>query len=278
MQTEENLLLAKKKLNIPYFSICIPTYNSVFFLEKVLNSIRNQTFKEFEIIISDDSKSSTVEDYVNKRIRDFEHLHFFKGPKNGCSTANWNNALNISKGRYRILMHHDDYFNSNIDLESLHKVIEENNLPEILFLSFQNERKAQKLYYGKYILGDLLDSPRDLLFVNYFSSPSCLVMSDSVSERYDANLKWLVDVEFYYRLVKKYSNLVLVDSIFVIIGGGQDRITHHVTTKLILDEYYYLLKQRVFRHKIGLAYIFYKKIIIMLKHMTRFYLKNIISQ
>jgi glycosyltransferase involved in cell wall biosynthesis len=277
MQTEENLLLAKKKFNIPYFSICIPTYNSVFFLEKVLNSIRNQTFKEFEIIISDDSKGSTVEDYVNKRRRDFEHLYFFKGPKNGCSTVNWNNALNISKGRYRILMHHDDYFNSNIDLESLHKVIEENNLPELLFLSFQNEEKSKKLYYGKYILGDLLDRPRDLFFINYFSSPSCLVMSDSVSERYDANLKWLVDVEFYYRLVTKYSNLVLVDSVFVIIGGGQDRITHNVTKKLILDEYYYLLKQRVFRYKIGLVYIYFKKIIVMSKYMTRFYMKNIID-
>jgi glycosyltransferase involved in cell wall biosynthesis len=45
----------------PKISICIPTYKQVDKLEVLLRSIDSQTFRDFEVIVSDDSPDMDVE-------------------------------------------------------------------------------------------------------------------------------------------------------------------------------------------------------------------------
>ena len=64
-------------MNSPFFSIIIPTYNSANTLAACLESILNQTFQNFEIIIIDgvssDETISIVKQYkeINSNIRSF---------------------------------------------------------------------------------------------------------------------------------------------------------------------------------------------------------------
>ncbi|MFN9687426.1 MAG: glycosyltransferase, partial [Bacteroidota bacterium] len=44
----------------PFFSICLPAYEQVFFLKQTLDSIQKQLFTDYEIIFSDDSISDEV--------------------------------------------------------------------------------------------------------------------------------------------------------------------------------------------------------------------------
>ena len=52
----------------PFFSIVIPTYNRAHLLEATLNSILNQTFTDFEVLIIDDGSTDGTQTLVNNFI------------------------------------------------------------------------------------------------------------------------------------------------------------------------------------------------------------------
>lgn len=250
-------------LDNPFFSICIPTYNSVFFLKKLIKSLENQTFTNFEIIVSDDSTNDEVREYVALN----GNISYQKRLNDGKATSNWNFALSKAKGKYKMLIHHDDYLYGDNTLESIYNDIILNRFPSIIFLGFKEESNKEKFFYRKFNFDNLLKYPNQLLYVNFLSTPSCVIMKDEVSELYDVNLKWIVDVEFYIRLITKYSNVLYLKSIKIIIGGDENKITNSITKNVILNEFYYLTKSEVFKYKIGLFYIKIKKIIIIIKHL-----------
>ncbi|MCE3228432.1 MAG: glycosyl transferase family 2 [Bacteroidetes bacterium] len=102
-------------------SICIPTYNQVDFLRRAMESLCVQTYKNFEVIISDDSTTNDVE----KLVREYEqklNIHFHKNPVSLGSPKNWNKALDLAKGDLIKIIHHDDWLSSPTSLEEFEKV------------------------------------------------------------------------------------------------------------------------------------------------------------
>lgn len=90
------------------FTIAIPAYKSLF-LSKCIQSILNQDFKDFELIIVNDASpenlDNIIEEFTDKRIQ------YFKNDKNfGVENVvdNWNKCLSLAKGDYFILMGDDD--------------------------------------------------------------------------------------------------------------------------------------------------------------------------
>ena len=72
----------------PSISIIIPLYNKEKHIVRVLNSVMNQTFKNFEVIVVDDGSTDNgalkVQTYPDKRI------HLIRKPNGGVSSArNW---------------------------------------------------------------------------------------------------------------------------------------------------------------------------------------------
>jgi glycosyltransferase involved in cell wall biosynthesis len=49
---------------MPYFSIVIPTYNRAHLITKTLDSIKAQTFRDFEVLIIDDGSTDNTESVV----------------------------------------------------------------------------------------------------------------------------------------------------------------------------------------------------------------------
>ncbi|MEW6455727.1 MAG: glycosyltransferase family 2 protein [Acidobacteriota bacterium] len=93
-------------------SIIIVNYNGVSFLEKLLNSIKKQTYKDFEIIFIDNNSSDhslrIVENLKNsfsiKIIKNKQNLGFAKA----C-----NQGIKESKGEYILILNFDVYLESN---------------------------------------------------------------------------------------------------------------------------------------------------------------------
>jgi len=90
---------------MPKVSITIAAYNNAKFLPEVLDSIFNQTYKDFEVIIVDDASTDNtqevVKQYQNKVT--YERL-----PKNRGSAAAWNRAIESANGEYIVLASADD--------------------------------------------------------------------------------------------------------------------------------------------------------------------------
>ncbi|MEO0038913.1 MAG: hypothetical protein RIQ59_2124 [Bacteroidota bacterium] len=256
----------------PFFSICIPTYNSVFFLKKLLDSLIIQSFIDFEIVISDDSTTDEVMNYC-KEIEDARVI-YLKHQSIHSATENWNFAIQKATGKYRMLVHHDDYFSDHKILEQIVEFHNKNGEKDAIFLGFVNENKSEKFYYGKFSIQRILKQPDKLLFVNYLSAPSCLIIHETVTIDYNDKLKWLVDVDFYQRLMINYKNIAYVPHLKMVIGGGEERITNTISNKLILSEFLYLRKKNYYKKSYAIFLIKLMKLKIILFEFIKYKLNG----
>ena len=79
--------------NKPLVSICIPTFNGEAYLEECLHSAINQTYKNIEIIVSDDASKDRTLQIINEITSKTDiPIFIFKHQPNGIG-ANWNNCI-----------------------------------------------------------------------------------------------------------------------------------------------------------------------------------------
>ncbi len=99
-------------LQTPLVSIIIPCYNQAHFLNDALQSVFNQTYKNWEcIIVNDGSKDHTEEIAKNWTEKDFRFQYCFK--KNGGLSSARNMGLEKTQGQYIQFLDSDDILDSN---------------------------------------------------------------------------------------------------------------------------------------------------------------------
>ena len=82
-----------------YFSIIVPVYNVKNYLQDAVDSILNQTYKDYEIILIDDGSDDGSEvlcDEISKSISRIKAIH---QQSQGASQAR-NNGMKIASGKY----------------------------------------------------------------------------------------------------------------------------------------------------------------------------------
>src|SRR5258705_12616457 len=94
-----------------FISICIPAYKRVKYLERLLESIMTQEYKDFEVIISDDSDDDCVARHIKNYSGKFS-IHYYKNNPSLGTPANWNFAISLARGIWIKLMNHHDWFSS----------------------------------------------------------------------------------------------------------------------------------------------------------------------
>jgi glycosyltransferase involved in cell wall biosynthesis len=189
----------------PLVSICIPAYNQPDKLIYLLESIRNQTFKNFEVIVSDDSSDVCVsllcEQYSDLNIR-----YHKNSPAKG-TPQNWTHSISMAVGVWVKIMHHDDYFANNRSLESF--VDFACSHPELEFIYsktsiiFHPSHKREEYNVDFSVLNAIDKQPAYLFHKNLIGSPSVTFFRNSDFIDFDADLKWLVDIEWYQRVFEK---------------------------------------------------------------------------
>src|SRR5688572_6037089 len=107
-------------------SICIPAYKNASALAKCLNSILCQSFSDFEIIITDDTRDDTIKNLVQNI--DFGNKKFIykHNPVQLGSPENWNAAIKLAGGEYIKVLHHDDWFTDEHSLKVFVDLLENN--------------------------------------------------------------------------------------------------------------------------------------------------------
>ena len=96
----------------PKFSIIVPIYNAEKYLHQCIDSVLNQSFKDYELwLIDDGSKDSSIEIIKEYALRDSRiHTAFIKG--DGPSVPR-NYGLNRATGEYVLFLDSDDYLTEN---------------------------------------------------------------------------------------------------------------------------------------------------------------------
>ena len=113
------------------FSIIIPVYNVEEYLDKCLKSIKEQTYKNFEVIIVNDGTKDNSQKIIDK----YEKLDKrFKGyiKENGGLSSARNYGLQYIKGDYILFIDSDDYIAKDL-LNELNKTLTEKQVDLVRF-------------------------------------------------------------------------------------------------------------------------------------------------
>lgn len=114
------------------FSIIVPMYNAENFIERCLNSILNQTYQEFEVLIVDDGSSDSSFHKARSMSESDSRLKIFTIPHSGPGAAR-NRGLSNTRGEYVLFMDADDYWLDSEFLAKLNDMIKHQNTEVFMY-------------------------------------------------------------------------------------------------------------------------------------------------
>lgn len=94
-------------------SVITPTYNAARFLEETINSVLNQTYDNFEMIIVDDCSMDNTLEIALKYSEIDSRVRVYKLEENSGAAVARNKAIEIAEGRYIAFLDSDDLWDSN---------------------------------------------------------------------------------------------------------------------------------------------------------------------
>lgn len=213
----------------PTVSICIPAYNQPHSLRRALASISAQTFTDYEIVVTDDTPGNAVAEVVADFTPALPIIYRHHPIRKG-TPENWNEAVRLASGRYIKILHHDDWFTGPGSLGRFVALLEQNpgasfgfsasqvcgpdGLPRSVFSTSARQINA------------LLRDPRLLLRGNCIGPPSATIYDRGAGLEYDRLMQWLVDIDFYMRIL--YRSPVVVYSpqpLVAVTVGSAEQVT-----------------------------------------------------
>jgi len=203
-------------------SVIIPTYNRKETLSRALESVFEQTFEPFEILIIDDGSDDGTQEWIREN---YPLVKYIYQDNAGVSNAR-NNAIRISKGEWIALLDSDDEWLPD-KLKNQVRLI--NNNPSYKFchtneiwirdgVRVNQMKKHQK--YGGQIFEHCLDICR--------ISPSSSLIKKSVFEEigfFDETLKVCEDYDLWLRIAARYPVLFLDQPLIKKYGGHSDQLS-----------------------------------------------------
>ena len=105
-------------------SIIMPSYNTGKFIQETIDSVINQTYDNWELIIVDDCSSDNTDEIV-KSIKD-DRIFYLKNKKNSGAAVSRNKALKMAKGKWIAFLDSDDLWKKD-KLEKQIKFMKNNN-------------------------------------------------------------------------------------------------------------------------------------------------------
>lgn len=217
------------KTNEYLFSVVIPTYNRRVNLEKCLNSLVEQTFKNFEVVICDNASTDGTTDFV-ENYRELLNINYIRLSENSGGPARpRNTGILNSKGEWICFLDSDDWFASN-KLEYISNL----NLDEFDFLYHDLDvvKKDTIIYVNTSRDLSAKDPYKDLLCnLNAIpTSSSCvrksfLLKANGFSE--DKNIIGLEDFHLWIRIAKFKARFMYLRKVLGSYYIGDDNLTHH---------------------------------------------------
>ena len=217
-------------------SIIMPSYNTGKFIQETINSVINQTYSNWELIIVDDCSTDNTDEIV-KNIND-SRIIYLKNEKNSGAAVSRNKALREAKGRWIAFLDSDDLWVPQ-KLEKQIKFMKENNY----YFSYTNyiEIDENSNPNGRKVTG-----PKKITKTGMFNYcwPGCLTVM------YNANKIGLIQIEdikknndyaMWLKVCKK-ADCYLISEDLAMYRKRNGSISNHSYTALI--KWHYILYRK----------------------------------
>ena len=147
-------------MNKPKISIIVPVYNVEKYVKKCIESLLNQTYRNLEIIIVNDSSTDNSEKVIKKVINNKKNVKYIKNKVNSGLSFTRNTALENASGDYVSYIDSDDYVPSDFYEKMVDIICKEKSDIVICDINiiYENENTEQRVYCGGIKKIDFIDN------------------------------------------------------------------------------------------------------------------------
>ena len=195
---------------LPKVSICIPTYNTAKYLPRAIDSVLEQGFRDFELVICDDGSTDNTPEiccgYDDARIR------YIRLPGKSGQAGNFNRCLKEARGEFVTILHADDYFLPGFLEDRVARLSENTELGFIFGAVQVVDREGAEISISSplpqdhlFMRGELLEP----LLQGCILSPPSLMLRRTAAEKagpFRTDLTWGHDWEWALRLAEHSAN------------------------------------------------------------------------
>ena len=209
------------------------------YLRKSLEVLCAQTFKDFDVIVSDNSRDQVIEKLCQEFKGSLSIIYMQNHHAFGIS-ANLNNAIKNADGKIIKILFQDDYLYSE---NSLMHIANEFDLTRDYWMVTASEHSSDGVSCYKRFTPRFSKSL--LLGVNTISSPSVLTIKNISSKiLFDENLTWLMDCDYYYQCYLAFGYPVITNDVNVVNRTGIHQVSNSlVSRRMKRSEFKYIQKK-----------------------------------
>lgn len=245
-------------------SVILPVYNKELYIERCLNSIKNQNFDNFELVIVDDGSNDKSKDIIFNFLDDIRFKYFYKD--NGGVISAIKFGIEKATSNYIAFVDADDYLGENYLLNFVEQI---KSGYDVIAMGFtyvnhgttNNFYLKDRIFYGKKIINDFIFNDDFCLNNDFFVSRWNKAYSKEVIDKFIVkyskfDVAQVEDLAFNYFLL---SCNPYIKSISKLSEYFYDISTESVTRtkKTIYD--YFLIKEKIisFYKKNNNEYVYY---------------------
>ncbi len=245
----------------PLVSIIVITYNSARYVIETLESIKNQTYQNIELIVTDDSsKDDTLKicnDWITKNRDRFIHAHLITATNNTGTAGNANRGLAVSDGEWIKVIAGDDLFMPTAIEDYMNFVFTNENVQAMFAeaVHFTGDLKNgnytyEGLRFEDYVFSSRVTAKRQyqILSKEFFGSGPTFFCKRSLIKKiggYDERFPLIEDYPAFIKITKLGVKLCLMKK-YVIYKRVDDNSVSHIkdndsiytnSTKRIVKDY-----------------------------------------
>ena len=254
----------KKNLNV---SIIIPTYNCARLIGRAIESVLNQTYRDFELIIVDDSSTDNTEKIIKKFQEQDKRVKYIRHEKNRGGSAARNTGIKNAKGEYIAFQDSDDEWLPEKLKKQMEVFKNTSSKVGVVYTGFWRIKDNKKTYIPQSWVKQKDDNIYfELLKGNFVGTPTILIKKKCFKKVgiFDEKLPRLQDWELVIRL-SKYYDFKCIDEPLLISYYTTDSISANhkaliEALELILTKHYKNFnnyKEILSRHYFDLGRILY---------------------
>lgn len=241
-------------------SICVPTYNNVGEVDRLLQSIVKQDYTDYEINISDDSTNEEIAELVLKYQQSdlLGKLNYVHNEKSLGHIFNWNAAMKMASGDYIKIMFSDDWFTFPDSLKKFVELLDKN--PQVNFafcgsrqvmldesattsVHNQNLGQAYDRCASDTFIEHLTEDYRNLFLGNEIGAPSAVMYrrTDTLY-LFDEKSNWASDMFLYFDILQENAQFAYTYEPLISIGMHENQYTELFSERdeRIYQDYRYL--------------------------------------
>jgi len=218
----------------PYFSIIIPTYNRANMLSKAIESVIDQSFSDWELIIIDDGSTDgtkqVVENFKQDRIK-------YIYQTNQERSAARNNGISNAGGKYICFLDSDDYYLPQ-RLELLYGEIFKQKEPLSMYFTGINFEKNHQLQRKAERSRTEYQNVFDFIVWSQIGVPQACISREILQKHYFNPLFTIAeDMELWFRIANEYPIIYLPGQFTVTATEHDERSVNVMKNNVFLEVY-----------------------------------------